>query len=184
MPLIPLLPLFHNLNRVFFDNLLVKEHQPKVSVRWSDGRLTRTAGFYRRSLGLKGVNKCEIVISSPILGDLPVSAVKSTLCHEMIHAWTDLILGVKEVHGFYFHKKMNLINSLQDDFIITVRHDFPVKLKTSKWIAICPNCGICIKYKRFVRGVACKKCCDSYHAGKWTSKYMLHYESLSTMSKN
>jgi len=48
MPLIPLLPLFHTINRQYFENSLAVNNQPLVKVRWSDNRLKTTAGFYKR----------------------------------------------------------------------------------------------------------------------------------------
>ena len=34
--------------------------------------------------------------SRPIFENLPKNAITSTLCHEMIHAWVDLILKIRE----------------------------------------------------------------------------------------
>ncbi|MCH1604692.1 MAG: M48 family peptidase, partial [Synechococcus sp. MOX_bin13] len=44
VPLQPLLPLFHRLNREHFGGALVDGGQPLTAVRWSDGRMSRTAG--------------------------------------------------------------------------------------------------------------------------------------------
>ena len=65
MPLIPLLPIFHRLNREHFASSLVKESKPIVSVKWSDGRLRNTAGFYRHGRKQCGERVCEIVLSIP-----------------------------------------------------------------------------------------------------------------------
>ena len=120
MPLIPLLPIFHRLNRQYFDGLLVKDFKPIVSVRWSDGRLRNTAGLYRHGKKSNGKRICEIVLSSPILENLPQSAVESTLCHEMIHAWIDLVLKVKEGHGPNFCARMKAINTSQNQFQVSI----------------------------------------------------------------
>ena len=178
MTLVPLLPIFHRFNRKFFDGLLVKADQPIVSVRWSDGRLTHTAGFYKRGPGVLGEHGSEIVLSKPVLLNLPQRATESTLCHEMIHAWIDLILKVQEVHGPNFHARMTEINSLQDRFQITVRHNFPLPERSPKWIAKCSLCGTSFHYKRLVRGAACKRCCDRLYEGKWHSNCLLTYEPL------
>ena len=175
MPLIPLLPIFHRFNRKYFDGLLSKDLKPLVAVRWSDGRLRNTAGFYRRSKK-GGQHHSEIVLSTPLLINLPYSAVESTLCHEMIHAWIDLVLGIQEGHGPIFKKKMTSINSLQENFQITVRHQYPVPNRSPKWWAICPSCGLRFPYKRIVKGAACKKCCDANHHGKWNAGCVLCYE--------
>ena len=89
MPLQPLLPLFHRLNREHFGGALVDGGQPLTAVRWSDGRMSRTAGFYRRGPGVGEGRGSEIVLSRPVLEPLPQIATESTLCHEMIHAWVD-----------------------------------------------------------------------------------------------
>ena len=102
MPLEPLLPLFHRLNREHFGGALVQGSQPLLAVRWSDGRMRRTAGMYRRGPGVAPPLGREIVLSRPLLDPLPRTALESTLCHEMIHAWVDLVLGVRESHGHDF----------------------------------------------------------------------------------
>ncbi len=178
MSLIPLLPIFHRLNREHFDGMLVKDLKPLVTVKWSDGRLRNTAGFYRHGKKRGGKRVCEIVLSSPVLGNLPQSAVESTLCHEMIHAWIDLVLKVSEVHGPNFHERMHAINIGQKNFQVTVRHTFPVPLKLAKWCAVCPSCGVRSSYKRLVKGVACKTCCDVLYGGKWHPSCMLIYEPI------
>jgi len=175
MSLIPLLPIFHRLNREYFNGLLAKDLKPLVSVRWSDGRLRNTAGFYRHGHQAGGKKVCEIVLSSPVLEHLPQSATESTLCHEMIHAWIDLVLKVSEGHGPNFHSRMNTINSLENHFQVTVRHHFPVAIKPPKWLGTCPSCGLSSPYKRRAKGVACKRCCDAFHSGKWHASCVLVY---------
>ena len=71
MPLQPLLPLFHRLNREHFGGALVDGGQPLTAVRWSDGRMSRTAGFYRRGPGVGEGRGSEIVLSRPVLEPLP-----------------------------------------------------------------------------------------------------------------
>ena len=179
MPLVPLLPIFHKLNRKFFENSLVKESEPIVSIRWSDGRLRNTAGFYQRGPMVPSPYSAEIVLSRPVLENLPQSAVESTLCHEMIHAWIDLILGVREGHGPQFRARMDAINATQDRFQITIRHKFPLPERGPKWVAVCPLCGSKSLYKRLVRGAACKHCCDTLYGGNWHPSCLLSYQTLS-----
>ena len=111
MVLIPVLPLFLKLNRQYFENSLFEEGVPIVSVRWSDGRMRTTAGMYRRKTNFFGVKAGEIILSKPVLEHLPKKALMSTLCHEMIHAWIDIVLEVEEAHRPNFHKRMAKINS-------------------------------------------------------------------------
>ena len=58
-----------------------------------------------------GKVQSEIVLSRPLLENLPTSAIESTLCHEMIHAWIDLILKIHEGHGPNFKARRAIINS-------------------------------------------------------------------------
>ena len=176
MPLIPLLPLFHNLNKEHFEGALSIGTKPLVSVRWSDGRLRKTAGFYRRGPKVLASQGAEIVLSRPVLLHLPKSAIESTLCHEMIHAWIDLVLGIQEGHGFNFYKRMKAINLSQNNFQISVRHTFPVKQLPPKWIAKCPSCGLSFFYRKRLEGVACRKCCQNYFDGRWNARFLLTYE--------
>tara|TARA_B100000700_G_C15060860_1_gene865731 strand:- start:4815 stop:5339 length:525 start_codon:yes stop_codon:yes gene_type:complete len=173
MPLIPLMPYFHLLNTNYFDSELVRNDTPLVSVKWSDRRLRKTAGFYKRYAN----GKAEIVVSRPVLEFLPEQALLGTLCHEMIHAWVDLVLEVRESHGSNFLARMDLINSAQSNFNISIFHNFPVKSQAIRWIVHCPKCGVTGHYKRFVRGAACRKCCEKYNGGRWDSNCLLVYEA-------
>ena len=177
MPLVPLLPLFHRFNREFFDGCLVTGSQPILDLRWSDGRLRKTAGFYRRAPLVKGRRKSEIVLSRPILECLPLIATESTLCHEMIHAWIDLVIDVKEGHGPLFQSRMNSINSCQSRFQVTLRHKFPVPKTQAKWNAICPLCETKFSYQRLLKGAACRNCCNQYYSGNWSANCLLIFES-------
>ncbi len=179
MTLVPLLPIFHSLNRKYFDGTLAIGSTPLVAIRWSDGRLKKTAGLYRRGSSVKSANRCEIVLSRPLLENLPQSALQSTLCHEMIHAWIDLVLGLDEGHGPHFRERMGLINSLENQFQVSIRHKFPVSTNLPKWSAVCPSCHIRMLYKRRVTGAACRKCCNLHNGGSWTANYLLKYESIS-----
>ncbi len=80
-------PLFHRYNRAFFATA-IPYHQLRLS--WSR-RMSRAAGSYRRRGGLG-----QITLSLPVLSPLPASATYSTLMHEMIHVWVDLVLHRRE----------------------------------------------------------------------------------------
>ena len=179
MSLIPVLPLFLELNREYFQNSLFEKGVPRVSVRWSDGRMSSTAGMYRSKANLFGVKTSEIILSKPVLEHLPKRALLSTLCHEMIHAWIDLVLKVEEAHGPNFYKRMVEINSAQNDFQITVRHSFPVSKRIPKWVANCPSCRRSFSYRRIVKGAACRSCCNNYFGGRWDPKCLLEFQSFS-----
>ena len=179
MSLIPVLPLFLKLNRQYFQNSLLENGLPKVSVRWSDGRMRTTAGLYKRKTNFYGNKVGEIILSRPVLENLPEKALMSTLCHEMIHAWIDLVLKVDEAHGPNFKKRMTEINSSQTDFQITVRHSFPISKKNPKWLATCPSCKRSFRYQRIVKGAACRSCCNNLFGGRWDKKCLLTYKPFS-----
>ena len=177
MPLEPLLPLFHRLNREHFEGSLLREQgSPLVAVRWSDGRLTRTAGLYRSGRRPDGSDLCEIVLSRPLLEPLPRQATLSTLCHEMIHCWVDRVLRVREVHGPRFRAHMAHINASQQEFEVSVRHRFPVPQRPAAWIAHCPRCGLRSPYRRRREGLACRACCERLHGGRWHADCLLQFE--------
>ena len=178
MPLEPLLPLFHRLDREHFDGSLAPAGQRLVEVRWSDGRMRRTAGMYRFGRLPDGGRLCEIVLSRPLLEPLPQEALLSTLCHEMIHAWVDRVLGVQEVHGPQFRARMAAINAAQSGFVVSIRHRYPLPASTNppRWLACCPNCQLQVPYRRRVRGLACRVCCERLHGGRWHPSCLLQFE--------
>ncbi|QEY32731.1 M48 family peptidase [Synechococcus sp. RSCCF101] len=176
MPLEPLPPLFHRLNREHFDGSLLHRGSPLVSLRWSDGRMTRTAGFYKRGRGRDGGDLCEIVLSRPLLEPLPREALLSTLCHEMIHAWVDRVLGLREAHGPRFCARMEAINAAQSDFRVSVRHRYPLPAASVRWQARCPQCGRTTPYRRRVSQAACRPCCERLHSGRWHASCLLVFE--------
>ena len=176
MAVIPLLPIFHKFNTSFFDNSLTINKEPIVQVRWSDNRLKTTAGFYKRKK-VNGILNSEIVLSKPILSNLSLTQIYSTLCHEMIHAWIDRVLNINEMHGPNFLKKMNTINKQQDKFVITIRHNFPVSRKELKLKGKCIKCGATYLYRKRVKNIACKKCCDFYFHGLWNKNSLIVFEN-------
>jgi len=177
VPLVPLLPLFHRLNREHFEGALAgPDGTALVAVRWSDGRMRRSAGLYRYGRDRQGRAISEIVLSRPLLEPLPQEATLSTLCHEMIHAWVHRVLQADEVHGPHFRARMAAINAAQQDFVVSVRHRFPVPTEPPRWIARCPCCGLSSPYRRRRPGVACRLCCERLHGGRWHASCQLVFE--------
>ena len=138
--------------------------------------MNRTAGLYRSGRLRDGTPLCEIVLSRPVLEPLPREATLGTLCHEMIHAWIDRVLGVREVHGPHFRARMARINAAQSSFEVSLRHCYPVPVTAVRWLARCPSCGVTAPYRRRVRGVACRLCCDRLHSGQWHASCQLVFE--------
>ena len=183
MAVIPLLPIFVKFNRLFFENSLIINQEPIVKLKWSDNRLKTTAGIYKRKT-IKGIIISEIILSKPILANLSLNEIHSTLCHEMIHAWVDRILKINEIHGPNFLSKMNEINKKEDAFQISVRHNFPVERKDDypvirnalKFKGKCIYCGQIFMYRKRVKNLACKKCCITFFNGAWNKNCLIKFE--------
>ncbi|MEB3306923.1 MAG: SprT family zinc-dependent metalloprotease [Cyanobacteriota bacterium] len=178
MPLEPLLPLFHRLDREHFEASLAPLGRRLVELRWSDGRMCRTAGLYRRGRYSDGRELCEIVLSRPLLEPLPRQATLSTLCHEMIHAWVDRVLQLREVHGPAFRARMEQINRAQQEFEVSLRHRYPLPVSSRqqpRWLARCPSCGVSVPYRRRIKGLACRPCCEQHFEGRWHPSCLLEF---------
>ena len=131
--------------------------------------------YYEKKVN--GIFSSEIVLSKPILANLSFNDVQSTLCHEMIHAWVDMVLKVNEMHGPNFHIKMSEINASQNDFRVCIRHNYPVVRKELKYKGRCQNCGQIFLYRRRVKNIACKKCCNLLFEGIWNKKCLILFEN-------
>ena len=160
-------PLFHRYNQTFFAQAIPYD---QLSLGWSR-RMSRAAGSYRRRGG-----RAQINLSLPVLSPLPTSATHSTLVHEMIHAWVDLVLHRKEGHGPCFCAKMEEINSQETGLTISIRHRFPIPHIPASWQARCECCGGVTPYRRRVKGLACRACCGRFNGGRWDQRFLLRFE--------
>lgn len=160
-------PLFHRYNQTFFAKAIPYD---RLRLSWSR-RMRRAAGSYRHRGDL-----AKITLSLPLLSPLPTSATHSTLVHEMIHAWVDLVLHQREGHGPCFRAKMEDINGQGTDLTISIRHHFPVPHTPASWQARCDNCGAATPYKRRVKGLACRACCGRFNGGRWDQRFLLRFE--------
>ena len=175
MPVIPLIPIFHKFNKLFFESTLTINQEPIVKLNWSDNRLRTTAGFYKR-IKNNGNIISKITLSKPVLANSGLQNIQSTLCHEMIHAWVDRILNINEIHGVNFISKMEQINSQQKNFTVTIKHNFPVLRKELKYVGVCLNCGDKYLYRKRMKKIACKKCCNSFFNGLWNKKCLIVFD--------
>ena len=175
MAVIPLIPIFHKFNKLFFENTLTINQEPIVKIKWSDNRLRTTAGFYKRTK-IKGNIQSEIILSKPVLANSELQNIHSTLCHEMIHAWIDRILNINEIHGINFISKMEQINLQQNNFKVTIKHNFPVLRKELKYVRVCLNCGNQYLYRKRMKNIACKKCCNLFFNGLWNKKCLIIFD--------
>ena len=160
-------PLFHRYNQAFFAQAIPYD---KLRLGWSR-RMSRAAGSYRRRGDLGQIN-----LSLPVLSPLPISATHSTLVHEMIHAWVDLVLHQRESHGPCFCAKMEEINGQETGLTITVRHRFPIPRTPPAWQARCGCCGAVTPYRRRVKNLACRTCCRHFSGGRWDRRFLLQFE--------
>jgi|TARA_B100001059_G_C17433208_1_gene379011 formylmethanofuran dehydrogenase subunit E len=94
----------------------------------------------------------------------------------MIHAWVDRILNINEIHGPNFLSKMNEINKEENNFQISIRHNFPVERKALKYTGKCLNCGEKYMYRKRIRNIACKKCCNLFFNGSWNKKCLILFD--------
>ena len=175
MTVIPLLPIFHKFNKLFFDNTLTINQEPIVKIKWSDNRLRTTAGLYKR-IKTNGTIKSEIILSKSVLANSELQNIQSTLCHEMIHAWIDRILNINEIHGVNFINKMEQINLQQNTFKVTIKHNFPVLRRELKYVGVCLNCGDKYLYRKRMKNIACKKCCNRFYNGLWNKKCLIVFD--------
>jgi hypothetical protein len=82
--------------------------------------------------------EAKLFYRGPCLEPLPQEATESTLCHEMIHAWVDLVQQRRESHGPLFRAQMAAINAAQSRFQVSVRHNYPIPVRPPRWMAVCP----------------------------------------------
>ena len=76
MAVIPLIPIFHKFNKLFFENTLTINQEPIVKIKWSDNRLRTTAGFYKR-IKTNGNIQSEIILSKPVLANSELQNILS-----------------------------------------------------------------------------------------------------------
>ena len=175
MAVIPLIPIFHKFNKIFFENTLTINQEPILKIKWSDNRLRTTAGFYKK-IKIKETIQSEIILSKPVLANSELQNIHGTLCHDMIHDWIDRILNINEIHGINFISKMEQINLQQNNFKVTIKHNFPVLRKELKYVRVCLNCGNQYLYRKRMKNIACKKCCNLFFNGLWNEKCLIIFD--------
>ncbi|CAM6127768.1 unnamed protein product [Calypogeia fissa] len=139
--------LFEYYNQIYFEGKL-----GPCTLQWSSKRMTLCAGVCQYST----YGGCEIRLSEPLLKYRPVSDLKNTLLHEMIHAYLFLTNGNKDHddHGPCFQHMMMMINDFnlvdeerpQDGYQVTIYHNFTNEVdlyRTHHWR--CMNCSDLIK---------------------------------------
>ena len=77
MAVIPLMPIFHKFNNLFFEGTLTINQEPIVKLKWSDNRLKTSAGFYKR-IKTNGTIQSEIILSKPILANSQLQNIYSS----------------------------------------------------------------------------------------------------------
>ena len=71
---------------------------------------------------------------------------------------------------------MNEINGKVINFQISVRHTFPVERRELKYAGICKNCGEKYLYRKRVKNIACKKCCNLFFNGLWNKRCLILFD--------
>jgi hypothetical protein len=178
VPLQPLLPLFHRLNREHFSGVLVCAGQPLTAVRWSDGRMSRTAGYYRRGPGVGEGRGSEIVLSRPVLEPLPQEATESTLCHEMIHAWVDLVQASPRKPWPLVSGSNGSDQCCAEPLSGERASQLPDPGPASAVDGGLSSCKRRTPCRRRTRHAACRSCCNQHHGGRWHPSCLLHYEPV------
>ena len=68
------------------------------------------------------------------------------------------------------------INTLQNNFQISIKHNYPVIRNELKYKGQCINCGEVFMYRKRVKNLACKKCCVHFFNGVWNQKCLIKFE--------
>jgi len=167
--------LFMHYNKTYFDGSL-----GAVSVEWSSAKMTLCAGTCQRIPG-----GAIVKLSKPLLALRSTRDLKSTLLHEMIHAYlmvNDIRDDEPSGHGTYFKGLMQTINSATvvdhqrppNGYGITVHHtmfDEVEHYRKHHWK--CEKCGNVVRRAvnrppqeadcRGRRGTSCKDISCSWH---------------------
>lgn len=123
------------------------------------------------------------LLSRPLLEPLPSEALLSTLCHEMVHALVDRVLGINEVHGPHFRARMQAINSSQEASQVSVLHRYLLPASSARWLAHCPRCAAPPLQTQGVPGrpaasVAIAFMGGAVHGGRWHRSCLLRFEPV------
>lgn len=148
----------------FYNSQVFKNKLPEnLSIKWSN-RLNKTAGYCylgSRMTGrdpVTGLAKFErtarIELASKVIDDR--FKLRDTLLHELCHAASYLIDGVKDGHGNFFKKWGRHCNELLPDIPVVSRcHSYQINYK---FVYVCSRCGQ--NYGRHSKSIDVgKKCC-------------------------
>ena len=135
--------LWADLNALYFDQRL-----PPIQILWSS-RLTSTAGLFVSQHGPRdrwitpeerhGVGRV-IRLSLPLHRRQPLSTIRNTLAHEMIHQWQFDVKKCRPSHGPEFRRLMNLMN--RDGLGISIYHTLHKEVDAlAKYAWQCVGCG-------------------------------------------
>jgi hypothetical protein len=59
---------------------------------------------------------------------------------------------------------------------VELRHCYPLPQEAARWIARCPRCDHEAAYQRRRKGLACRRCCERFHGGRWDASCLLVFE--------
>lgn len=153
-------PLFHELNRLYFENTL-----PLPKLSWNT-RLSSTAGrFAPGSRNPLRTKMPHIEVASYLRSRHDGQEhIRDTLLHEMVHYY---LWHQKKPYGHTaeFHVILKRVGGKRYN---------PVPIERApKHFYECPNCEVRFPTKRKLGAVACAICCKKLNGGHFSERYLL-----------
>lgn len=110
-----------------------------------------------------------IGLSHKIVEMNKIEDVKDTILHEIAHA----LVGKKNGHNKIWQTKCVELGIKPERCYDTDKIKIPYN-----YIYECPNCKHKSKSLRYREQIACRKCCDTYNKGKWSSKFIFKMKEV------
>ena len=129
----------------------------------------------KRRFGCCNYTRKQISLSKPLsLENLDKvdTQITDTMLHELAHAFSVHVYGMKEGRGHNYNWK-HIAKQIGCDGERCFDSD-DVNMPKSKYSLICDNCeNETPKHKMVKKNYACGKCCNEHNNGKFTEKYKL-----------
>ena len=129
----------------------------------------------KRRFGCCSYTRKQISLSKPLsLENLDKvdTQITDTMLHELAHAFSVHVYGMKEGRGHNYNWK-HIAKQIGCDGERCFDSD-DVNMPKSKYSLICDNCeNETPKHKMVKKNYACGKCCSEHNNGKFTEKYKL-----------
>jgi predicted SprT family Zn-dependent metalloprotease len=129
----------------------------------------------KRAFGLCRYNIKKVELSLPLCTenlDKIDTRIKNTILHEIAHALSVHVYGIREGRG-HGPKWKSIAKQIGCDGNRCYDGDSVNKVK-GKYSLVCDHCGYeTPKHRKGSRLYACPKCCNEHNGGKFTEKYKL-----------